>query len=712
MSKRIKQFIQQLVARFSKSFGRGSEDEVRQEVVGKIRMTKTIDTTGLRAISKEQLDDIVEKHQLWLSSSGEQGEKARLYGLILEDVVLDEKDLREADLSGSSLWCASLRFVKLDGACLDNTILVKTDLSNASLKAVNATNAKFSEANLFHANLEGAILQDADFSHANLSSAFFNGATLDGANLAFATADEVIGQSASCKGTNFQRASLSKSDFLKSDLSESLLGWSNLFGAKLYSVNLRNADLRWAILKRADLEGADLNGAQVNRQTDLRDINFQDADISGVKGLMTEYLGGVNLSGAKLPDSMREFEGIAVANDLSKSARTQFLAMLLGCVYVWLTVATTKDAHLITNAASSPLPIINTTIPIVGFYLLAPVLLLSVYLYFHIYMQRLWEILTTLPAFFPEGRALDQRVSPWLMIGFIRIHLFRLKDNLPAFLHPQVWLSTVLAWWLVPGTVVFLWVRYLPRHDWLGTIFHVIVITIAFSMAVAFQKLRARALNHESSVQAIKEQLTGTQKDVVPVINAKSIIILAIILLILSFGAINGIRVTENLQIPWYQYADPRVWVPGLLQTIGAKAFADFVETDISVKPENWAIKRDISLIKGALMRKADLRYLSGRNAFLINANLQGANLIGADLRGAQLSGANLTLANLEGADLSGADLTRVKFTEANLNHTKLRDADLSGADLSRAFNLTREQLGTAASLKGAKLPQKLDSIN
>jgi hypothetical protein len=49
-------------------------------------------------------------------------------------------------------------------------------------------------------------------------------------------------------------------------------------------------------------------------------------------------------------------------------------------VYSWLTIATTTDVRLVTNSASSPLPIIGTEIPVVGFYW-APALLLAMYLY-------------------------------------------------------------------------------------------------------------------------------------------------------------------------------------------------------------------------------------------------------------------------------------------------------------------------------------------
>ncbi len=96
--------------------------------------------------------------------------------------------------------------------------------------------------------------------------------------------------------------------------------------------------------------------------------------------------------------------------------------MLLGCAYAWLTIATTTDARLLTNSASSPLPIIGTDIPIAWFYWAAPVLLLGLYSYFHLYLQRLWEGLSELPAVFPDGKALHKNAYPWLLNGLVRAH--------------------------------------------------------------------------------------------------------------------------------------------------------------------------------------------------------------------------------------------------------------------------------------------------
>ena len=83
-------------------------------------------------------------------------------------------------------------------------------------------------------------------------------------------------------------------------------------------------------------------------------------------------------------------------------------------------IGTTTDVALILNTASSPLPIINTPIPIAGFYVVGAAILAAVYCYLHFYLQRLWRTLATLPAIFPDGVALDDKTDPWLLTNLVR----------------------------------------------------------------------------------------------------------------------------------------------------------------------------------------------------------------------------------------------------------------------------------------------------
>ena len=130
-----------------------------------------------------------------------------------------------------------------------------------------------------------------------------------------------------------------------------------------------------------------------------------------------------------------------------------FFGLLAASLYSWLTIATTTDVALITGTASSPLPIINTNIALSGFYLAAPLILIAVYFYFHLYLQRLWGDLASLPAVFPDGEELDRQSLP---VAPERPRAGALQEArtrpTPAHRVENV-VSILLAWWVVPFTL-------------------------------------------------------------------------------------------------------------------------------------------------------------------------------------------------------------------------------------------------------------------
>ena len=123
-------------------------------------------------ITKEQLDNILKKHTLWVKNESG-GERA---------------NLREAHLSGANLSGANLRGADLSGADLSGA-----DLYVANLRGADLRGADLSGANLSGANLRGADLREAHLSGANLSGANLRGADLSGAknlNLPMACPEE------------------------------------------------------------------------------------------------------------------------------------------------------------------------------------------------------------------------------------------------------------------------------------------------------------------------------------------------------------------------------------------------------------------------------------------------------------------------------------------------------------------------------------------
>lgn len=456
------------------------------------------------------------------------------------------------------------------------------------------------------------------------------------------------------RGVNLQRAELSR---------------ANLQGVDLYKTDLSEANLEEAILTEAKLHDTKLRGAKL-----------QNVDLRDAKGLLGEQLGGANASKAELPQNIHRFEGLVTVEEASRNARKLFFSMLLGCVYSWLAIATTTDVRLITNSASSPLPIIQTPIPIVGFYWAAPLLLLSIYLYFLLYLQRLWERLAKLPAVFPDGSAVDEKAYPWLLIGLVRDHCVRLRDNHPPMSRLQGMISILLAWWLVPATVFLFWGRYLTRHEWVGTAFHIGLLAVSVGFAITFYRLAIVTLRGQKLEPFVwKKALTD--------IRFTAALGIGFVSAFMSVGAIYG----------------PPSFV----------ARADFFEADVSTKPPNWTgqDKEEIALVKGARLEGKNLRYVKAFKAFLVNADLRFTDLRGGDLWGADLRASELRQADLRGAELWGADLKESKLIEADLRGADLGAADLQGADLVLA-NLEGADL-VAANLQGAELAgAKLQGAN
>lgn len=96
---------------------------------------------------KNELNEILENHKLWLN--GEGGECANLRGA----------DLRYANLYNIDLRCADLN---------------SADLNSADLRCANLRGANLSGASLYNANLRGASLYNANLYSSNLNNANLN----------------------------------------------------------------------------------------------------------------------------------------------------------------------------------------------------------------------------------------------------------------------------------------------------------------------------------------------------------------------------------------------------------------------------------------------------------------------------------------------------------------------------------------------------------
>lgn len=590
------------------------------------------ESTSLEALSADNLKQELEAHKQWLSSHGREGRQLERIG-----AKLDRSNLRLAVLSEANLQDADLEHALLEGGRLQST-----NLQNATLRG----------ADLQRALLHKTNLQGADLYEANLQEASLREANLQGANLMLA---------------NLRQAELYASNLQRAFLKETQLQDANLQGA-----NLQGANLNQAILRSADLRGAKLQSCNL-QDASLQHANLQHTDFTDCTGLVACQFAGSDLTGAKFSPDITLFSGLNAVRDLTRQVRRLFLFLLGISVLAWLCINATTDARLLTSAPAALFPNLTLPIPTVTVYTLLPILLAILYIYQHLYLQRLWEELAALPAILPDGRPLDRAIHPWLPNGLIRAHNRHLRQNRPPLSHLQTSLSTFLLWWLVPSTLLAFWLNGLPRHDWLMTFSHLNLIVITCGFAILFQHLARTALQGRE----FRRYKHG----------ALAILLAGMILTVLScisFGALTGMpphvfaNKQANANISWpFSAAGLQRIVPQLLIAIGHGPFAELAEAELSTQrlpPTSPPDRGDT--IHGADLSHRNLQYANAVGAFLVNADLRATNLVGADLRyadlrGARLQGANLFMANLKGANLRNATgLTQEQLQTALVDQT------------------------------------------
>ncbi|MFQ6113370.1 MAG: pentapeptide repeat-containing protein, partial [bacterium] len=320
-------------------------------------------------------------------------------------------------------------------------------------------------------------------------------------------------------------------------------------------------------------------------------------------------------------------DALKSVEETSKNARGILLALVAICSFALLTATTITDLQLVLNGTRLKLPIINTEVPVIPFSVSVPILGLLVFIYLHMYLAHLHELLADLPALFPDGVPLRRKLYPWMMNLLIEEWQFpsteeewqltRIKDK--SITHKTlmdrlidllaIWFrfnrfrsmfAILLGWALLPMTSFTIAYRFLARHD--STLSYILLGLSTFSVFIA-------SLVYQRARATVKSEKVGLLRGLTPIVLS-TIILFA------------GLKVTNS---------GINGELPGTTQNM---SFSNLANKEL----------RRINL------RKADLR-----GADLSNTDLHSADLFNANLKGAYLGDARLDSANLEGADLRGA---------------------------------------------------------
>ncbi len=481
----------------------------------------------------------------------------------------------------------------------------------------------------------------------------------------------------------------------------------NLAGADLVDARLPDAILHKTILKGADFTLADLRGASMV-QADLADstllgthlegANLQAADLRGATGLLGPQLAGTNLFGALLPEDVSPLDGLQLVRAVARKAGWLMILTLLLNGLVWLRIFTTPDAQLITNSSALPFSRVQSTLPYIPFYLFGPVMILSLYLCFHLYAQRLWDGSAQLPAIFPDGQRLDACL-PWFARWSARRHFKWLKYSQSPLAFLEGAIAILMLYWVAPVTVVLFWGRYLTLEDLRGTTLHIFLIVGAVAAAVNLPRMARKSFVPDSP-RRIAAELEPTTRRIAKFLRFCPAVI-GLLLFLVSIGTFFGVP-HDSRATAQSSARGIRAWAPDILWTVGYNPFAQVTEADVSTRPWGWTGQEsEMARVKGANLNGLRLRYIQGYGAFLVKARLWRS-----DLRNAYLSEADLREANLRQVDLQSAVLDRAKLARADLPESDLRNANLDRADLQDA-NLS------FAVLSGATLlDARLDNAN
>jgi uncharacterized protein YjbI with pentapeptide repeats len=482
---------------------------------------------------------------------------------------------------------------------------------------------------------------------------------------------------------DFSGAALACADLTGVTLQGALLQKANLRGADLSMANLRGANLVEADLRETNLLGAEFSGA-----------NLMGANLYGAQGLWAGRLGGTNLFDATLPEAVSASDGGKAISQSTQAVRRFYLFVMAICVAACALIALTTDVRLLLDESATVTARIPNFLPLQGFYLGAPLLLTVLYLRMQFLFLRLWGSMGALPAVFPDGQT-PEKDGPWYVMGPIRPHMRWTRDPRSPLAIVESVMAKLLAYWAVPVTLFFFWLRYLVMQDYRGTLLQVFLFTLAGSIACGLPQIVARMLRPGDWAD---ESTPKFVRDVARALRAP--VAAGIVLFVLSIGVIHGLPYDPRVR-PDVAASSPRRWAATGFHWLGYRPFADISEESVSTLPavENPGQTSE-SEATGPRLNEINLRYARGYHAAFANARMWRANLEGASLSDADFRGVNLregvlrmarldrlqaAKANLVSADAEGATFAGADFRNADLSYANLAGAILTTVDLTRA---------------------------
>jgi uncharacterized protein YjbI with pentapeptide repeats len=416
----------------------------------------------------------------------------------------------------------------------------------------------------------------------------------------------------------------------------------------------------------------------------------------------TAGLGVQTQAPAKINDSApdtKEAEALAAAlNHSAERAQTLWFSFLTFMLYLAIATGTTTHRMLFLKDPLN-LPVLNIALPLLGFYILTPVIFVVLHFYMLLNLVLLARTAGTfeeaLAGALPDDKACENfrmRIENTLFVQLLVGGRLERKGINAWFLEVMAFITLALA----PVALLLMFeVKFLPYHSeaitWLHRGLLALDLALVWTLWPGYR-----------SGWGVMSWPKRSWRLVVPGVLSAAALTYAVAVATfpderIYLARLNGIAPVNTLDLHGEDLIDD------------AKLAHIINKNESSSDEPRWvasfsASDRDLT---GADLGDADVRHVDFSGAILNRAHLDRAWAENAHFAAAQLQGASLWFAELQGTELNYALLQGASVTFARLQGASLHRAQLQGAVLDSAqlqgSTLDQAQL-QGASLKGAQL--------
>ena len=435
-------------------------------------------------------------------------------------------------------------------------------------------------------------------------------------------------------------------------------------------------------------------------------------------------------------------------NALTTNARNTWFVLLAALVFVGITLMSIEHIDFYGVDRATTLPLVNVEVPTRAFFIAAPLLIAAIYIYFHLYLLRLWDALSTAPARI-DKRPLGDVIAPWLITdAALHMRTNRREEYNPPTTHrlletTAMSLNFAIAWAFGVIVIGLLWWLSMPARSFGLTLSSALsLFAMLFTGTTSFAMLRRRMTSSDIrnrgnvlrgipglavflvlSVPLVLISYIRTEgeftrlTEVFPTLAPQEDRLAALDTHLFALDPTGRILTLAHLNLTGEQLIQrPQGWLPyaeaqkdyfatWCKREAAPCKHADLSETQERAFTDEWTIRRSAARVdlqkpywNNVGAEKPDLRDAIMPGAFLSGSHLVGAQMQGADLSYSYMTGTDdrkdiLGSTNLSASKNNGGALRLVDMTEIVFDaRTDFRNAFMDGSvTMTDAF---RSQLG------------------